>query len=119
MLFFKNREIQSILMANYVNTAIRAGMDGDPSAALAYYAAVLDMDSGNADARLGALIELQKLDWIYEEDLPEDARQAVKALLALTSTAINPDQTLSAKRTGFTDLGNWSDMFDVEYPYED
>ena len=77
MLFTKNREIHASLMASYVNTAIRADRDGDPAAALAYYAAALDGDPDGEDARLGALIELQKYDWLYEEALTGDERAAL------------------------------------------
>ena len=98
MLFSKNRQIQSSLMANYINTAIRAERDGDTPAALAYYAAVLDADPGNADARLGAMIELQKYDWIYRESLADDALQA------LADGALRDDR--SSRDTAFTHEGD-------------
>lgn len=104
MLFFKNREIQSSLMATYVNTAIRAEADGDPSAALAYYAKVLDMQPGNGEARLGALIELQKYDWVYQEALSEEELQAV---------SIGPDHLDISSRTA--DVAWDGQSFSVSY----
>ena len=67
MVLNKNAEIHRSLMSSYANTARAYSLDDDSDEALAYYAKILETDPDDESAKLGALIELQRREWIVNE----------------------------------------------------
>ena len=67
MVLNKNAEIHRSLMSSYANTARTYSLDDDSDEALAYYAKILETDPDDESAKLGALIELQRRQWIVDE----------------------------------------------------
>ena len=91
------RQTKAALMNNYVRTAQAESLSGEPARALAYYAYVLGEDPDNADAKAGALLELQKYGWLAEESAeeaePEQTPAAPEALTAFGKMIQEPDST--------------------------
>lgn len=67
MVLNKNAQIHRSLMSSYANTARAYSLDDDSDESLAYYAKILETDPDDESAKLGALIELQRRQWIVDE----------------------------------------------------
>ena len=67
MVLSKNAQIHQSLMSSYANTARAYSLDDNSDEALAYYAKILESDPDDESAKLGALIELQRKQWIVDE----------------------------------------------------
>ena len=62
------RQYRQSLLTSYTLTGTERSGDQDGREAMAYYAKVLKDDPQNRNARIGALLELQKQAWIVRED---------------------------------------------------